>query len=385
MKTLAPLKTTATTILPLRQFFMKKLSSTTLLIAVFALMYPQLPAEVPTVHSDGSATFRIDAPGARSVQVDVKGRTNAKNDGKPFSMTKNDQGVWTHTSEPLDPGFHYYFLFIDGYRFADTTSPLYFGWQRPTNGVEIPDPNVNFYKPRQVDRGEIHIRPYYSDITREWRDVYVYTPPDYARNTGRSYPVLYLQHGSGENQTSWSNQGRMGIILDNLIADKQCQPMIVVMEHGYAYSPDGKTDESGRPMNRFEDLLIQETIPLIEDHYRVKADQENRAIAGLSMGAGQANRIALQNLDLFDYLGCFSGGGRDTERMIEMKSEINGELDLLWIGCGTEDFLYERVATMHQELKQAGVEHEFFAHQGTHEWQAWREHLRLFAPRLFKK
>ena len=213
----------------------------------------------------------------------------------------------------------------------------------------------------------------------------MYTPPQYEQQPKRKYPVLYLQHGSGENESSWGNQGRAGVIMDNLIADGKCEPMIIVMERGYAYKPDAQKDESGRLANSFEQLLVEETIPVIENRYRVIANQKNRAIAGLSMGGGQATRIGLQNLSLFSHVGVFSGAAREVGELIDNPKKINDRLTLFWIGCGTEDFVYERSAAVVAQLKEAGVDHQFFAHPGTHEWQAWRLHLSQFAPLLFRQ
>jgi enterochelin esterase-like enzyme len=355
------------------------------LLVFSTLLTPLLGIAIaPTVHDNGRVTIQIDAPEAKRVQIDIKGRTHDENNQQPFDMIRSKDGQWSFTSSPLDPGFHYYFLFIDGYRFADSSNPLYFGWGRPTNGVEIPDPKLEFvYTPRQVPRGELRTRSYYSKITESWRDAIIYTPPQY-HTSNRNYPVLYLQHGAGENQTSWSNQGRIGIIMDNLLAEKKCEPMIIVMENGYAYPPNAKTDEEGRTINHFETLLIEETIPMVEMYYRVKTDKKYRAIAGLSMGGGQALRIGLGNLDKFSYLGCFSGAARDAGSLIKTGETVNEALELFWIACGTEDFVYERSQTLIKELNAVGVKHDTFWHPGTHEWQSWRLQISRFAPQLFR-
>jgi enterochelin esterase family protein len=302
-------------------------------------------------------------------------------------MTKDKQGTWSYTTPPLDPGFHYYFVFVDGFRCADSENPLYFGWQRPTNGVEIPDPELDCYLPRRVPRGEIHIRPYYSELTQAWREAYVYTPPGYDDQPQEKYPVLYLQHGAGENQTSWSNQGRANVILDNLVADGQCVPMIVVMDRGYAPPPGGNGAE-GKRQDLFEQVVLRELIPTIEAHYRVLADREHRAIAGLSMGAGQATSIGLSNLDQFAYVGCFSGSVRGLPAADNLHgpttAALNERLKLFWIGCGTEDFVFPRAQAAHEMLESQGIRHEFLTHPGTHEWQAWRRHLHLIAQKLFR-
>jgi enterochelin esterase family protein len=354
-------------------------------VALSAFGHPSIAIE-PEVHEDGAVTFRIKAPQAAQVQIDVKGKTSDSRGGKPFDLVKDEQGVWSVATPPLDPGFHYYFVLIDGFRCADSENPLYFGWQRPTNGVEVPDPDLDCYLPRRVPRGEIHIRPYYSELTQAWREAYVYTPPGYHEATNERYPVLYLQHGAGENQTSWTNQGRANVILDNLLADEKCRPMIVVMDRGYAPPPAGVRTTTPR-QDLFEQVLIQELIPAIESHYRVLADREHRAIAGLSMGAGQATSIGLTNLDKFAYVGCFSGNVRGLpadDAPSPTAADINDRLKLFWIGCGTEDFVYPRAQAAHELLTQKNIRHEFHTHPGTHEWQAWRRHLHLFAQQLFR-
>ena len=349
-----------------------------------------LVAVEPEVHADRTATFRIKAPQAQLVQIDVKGRTNRENDGKPLDMTKDHDGTWTFTTEPLDGGFHYYFILVDRFRCADSTDPLFFGWQRPTNGVEVPDPELDCYRPRRVPRGEVRIRPYYSTLTQAWREAYVYTPPRYDDDPTRKYPVLYLQHGAGENQTSWTHQGRANVILDNLLADGKCEPMLVVMDCGYATPPYGATGSQARGRDAFGQVVIDELIPVIETHYRVVTDRWHRAIAGLSMGGGQAVSIGLNNLDTFASIGCFSGAvgglgssgeGRDP---LPDASIANQRLKLFWIGCGTEDFIFPRSKALHELLEQRGIRHEFLAHAGTHEWQSWRRHLHVFAPKLFR-
>ena len=365
-----------------------QLSRCSVFLATLALVLSgresSLSAIEPEVHTDRTVTFRIKAPEAHDVQIDVKGRTSNANDEQPFEMTKGSEGIWTYTTEPLDPGFHYYFVYVDGFRCADSSNPLYFGWARPTNGIEIPDPDLECYLPRRVPRGEVRIRPYYSELSQAWREAYVYTPPGYEESPDIRYPVLYLQHGAGENQTSWTNQGRANVILDNLLADARSKPMLVVMDRGYASHPV-RTDSRAWRRSLFEQVVIQELIPTIESHYRVVKDREHRGIAGLSMGGGQAVSIGLANLDTFAYIGCFSGAVRrlkNQEGDLDVAT-INEKLKLFWIGCGTEDFVLPRCEALHESLDELGIRHEFVAHPGTHEWQAWRLHLSLFAPKLF--
>ena len=360
-----------------------------LLIGTIALPGLQTFAIEPELHPDQSVTFRIEAPEATQVQIDVKGRTHAENDGRAFNMVKGAGGVWKYRTAPLDPGFHYYFVLINGFRCADSSNPLYFGWGRPTNGVEIPDPNLDVYLPRRVPKGDVRIRPYYSELTQSWREAYVYTPPSYENEITKRYPTLYLQHGAGENQTSWTTQGKANVILDNLLAEERCREMVIVMDRGYAYRAGSVESGRGRRENVFGAVLTSELLPMIEATYRVISDRTSRAIAGLSMGGGQAVAIGLSHLDKFAYVGCFSGAIRSLDsgpngKTFPSATAINEQLKLFWIGCGTEDFVLERAKGLHGELESKGIRHEFLEHPGTHEWQAWRRHLQLFAPRLFR-
>lgn len=362
-----------------------------ILLLIGSIGFPMLQtfAIEPVIHPDRSVTFRIEAPDANQVQIDVKGRTNTENEGRAFDMVKGPKGVWVYRSEPLDPGFHYYFVLLDGFRCADSSNPLFFGWGRPTNGVEIPDPELDTYLPRRSLRGDVRLRPYYSELTQSWREAYVYTPPSYEDEITRQYPTLYLQHGAGENQTSWTTQGKANVILDNLLAEGKCRDMVVVMDRGYAYLPHTPENARGRLQNVFADVLAYELVPMVESTYRVISNRWHRAIAGLSMGGGQAVTIGLFHLDKFAYVGCFSGAIRSLDsgssgETFPSAKAINEQLRLFWIGCGTEDFVLERTKGFHAELETKGIHHEYFEHPGTHEWQAWRRHLQLFAPRLFR-
>jgi enterochelin esterase family protein len=304
-------------------------------------------------------------------------------------MRKVADGMWEVTTTPVRPGFHYYELIVDGHRTTDPSSQTFFGWAQQTSGLEIPDPELDFYAAKDVPHGQVRLQWYRSTITGQFREVYVYTPPDYDRNSSRRYPVLYLQHGSGENQTSWTRQGKANLILDNLIAEGKAQPMLVVMEQGYALKP-GEGSAGSRGNEAFGDLVVRDLVPLIDSTYRTLTDRHHRAIAGLSMGAGQAMRIGLANLDRFASIGSFSGGTRDFDVKTSYggafaePAAVNEKLDLLWIGCGREDRLYAGAKSLHEALAKGGVEHIWLEGPGSHEWQVWRKHLHDFAPRLFR-
>ena len=342
-------------------------------------------AQYPRVHSDGRVSFRVNAPNAQKVQIQPGGNDNGLGKG-PLDMIRDEKGVWTLTTRPAVPGFHYYWLLVDGFAVNDPGSDTYFGWAKETSGVEVPEKGVDFYDARDVPHGEVRLRIYHSKTTNQVRRTLVYTPPGYDRGNTR-YPVLYLQHGAGENGTSWTKQGRANLILDNLIAAGKARPMIVVMETGYATKPGPPNSP-----NAFGDLLVNDLIPLIETTYRTLAGREHRAMAGLSMGGAQTLQITLTNLDKFAWIGSFSAPMRN----FDLKSSYNGvfndaaafnkKVRLLWIGAGTvEENIIRGAKAMHDALDQAGIKNVFFESVGTaHEWQTWRRHLNAFAPMLFR-
>jgi enterochelin esterase-like enzyme len=354
-----------------------------------------LNAPYPRVHADGRVTFRLVAPNAQKVQLQPGGADNGLGKG-PFDMTRDEKGVWTVTTPPAVPGFHYYWFLADGLIVNDTGSETYFGCGRQSSGIEIPDKTGDFYDARDVPHGEVRVRWYRSTTTGNWRRAYVYTPPDYDRNLKTRYPVLYLQHGAGENETGWTKQGRANLILDNLIAAGAARPMLVVMETGYATKPDavpvpGATGTPAIP-NAFEEVVVNDLIPTIDAHYRTLADRDNRAMAGLSMGGGQTLQIASKHMDKFAWIGSFSAPMRNFDPKTSMNGVLadppafNKRVRLLWIGAGTgETAFHEAASKLHAELEAAGIKHVFYASPGTaHEWQTWRRSLHDFAPRLFK-
>jgi enterochelin esterase-like enzyme len=355
-------------------------------------------AEYPRVHPDLRVTFRIKAPDAQEVVFGFF-------DDQRYPAEKDDDGFWTATTEPQVPGFHYYRVFIDGAEVNDPSSETYFGTGKMTSGIEIPEEGVDFYLPKDVPHGEVRERWYVSETTKQWRRIFVYTPPRYDDDRDARYPVLYLQHGGGEDERGWPNQGRVGFIMDNLIADGKSRPMLVVMEQGYARRPDDA--ESGRPpggrpdfsrmFSAFEDVMVRDLIPMIDATYRTIPDREHRAMAGLSMGGMQTFQITLKHLDLFSSIGGFSGAGGgfggvafDPETahggVMADAEAFNEKVDVLWLGIGTEEpeRMYESVKNFHEALKEAGIDHVYYESPGTsHEWQTWRRSLLEFAPLLF--
>ena len=343
-----------------------------------------LGAPYPRLHPDGSATFRIKAPDAQKVEVQVGA------DSKRYPLAKGSDGVWNGSTDPLVPGFHYYFLLIDGVQVSDPASQSFFGYGKASSGIEVPEKGVDFYQPKGAPQGEVRIHWYHSKVTGAWRRCLVYTPPGYDAEPRTRYPVLYLQHGAGEDETGWTTQGRLNFILDNLVAAQQAKPMIVVMDRGYATKAGGGTG------NAFEDVVLQDLIPNIDAAYRTLTDREHRAMAGLSMGGGQTIQITLKHLDLFAYIGAFSGAGFGGPAF-DPKTSFNGvfadaaafhkKVKLFWLGAGTvePERLMTAIRSFHDALTRAGIRTTYYESPGTaHEWQTWRRDLKEFAPLLFR-
>jgi enterochelin esterase-like enzyme len=352
--------------------------------------------QFPQVNSEGRVRTSISAPQALRVQLDIG--------GIKYDMVKDDKGVWTGESNPQDEGFHYYQLTIDGASVPDPGSLYFYGASRWGSGVEIPAQDQDIYALKDVPHGNVLQHHYFSKITGTWRRCFVYTPPDYDKNTITRYPVLYLQHGMGEDETGWSNQGRANFILDNLIAGKKAVPMIIVMDNGYA----SKTNQTslapgtlprGPMFSVFEDVLIKEIIPMIDGRLRTIADREHRAMAGLSMGANQTIQITMNNLDVFSFIGGFSGTSNfPSSDVIDPATFMNGKfkdaealnkkINLFWLGLGTKepDPFPGSVGAFRAMLNKIGLHYGYYESVGTaHEWLTWRRCLNEFVPLLFKK
>lgn len=347
----------------------------------------------PRVHADSRVTFRLKAPDATKVQVFTNYGLGA---GGPWDMKKGDGGVWTLTSPPILPGLHYYELIVDGARVNDPGSDSFFGTGKPTSAIEVPEKGVDFYHAKDVPHGEVRSRWYASKVTGQTRHILVYTPPGYDADRDTRYPVLYLQHGGGEDETGWVRQGKVNFILDNLIAAKKAVPMIVVMEKGYAARAGAAAEPKGKGFNfgAFEDVVIKDLIPLIDSTYRTAAAREHRAIAGLSMGGAQSMQIGLTHLDTFSAVAAFSGAGK-----VDPKTAYGGvfadaaafdkKVNLLYLHSGTTGLdagIHKGAKALTEALERAGSKNVVFRDlvgQG-HEWQTWRYAFHDFAPRLFR-
>jgi enterochelin esterase family protein len=357
----------------------------------------------PRVSVDCRASFRLAAPEARAVQLHLAGGERALGEG-PFPMQRDAEGVWSITVSPKAPGFHYYWFLVDGLIVNDPGSETFFGYGRQCSGIEVPEEvaTAAYYHPQPVPHGTVRSHWYASATTGKWRRALVYTPAGYDDDPSMRYPVLYLQHGAGEDERGWSTQGRMQHILDNLIAAGEAVPMLVVMECGYA-TPPGEPEplpgQRGAP-NAFEPLVVNDLIPEIDRAFRTLGDREQRAMAGLSMGSMQTMAITTTHLDLFSWIGSFSGplqsgpiAGDHPFDMVKLYGGVfadalafNRRVHLLWVGAGTDEpRIYEPAKARVAVLKAAGIRCVWFESQGTdHEWLTWRRCLRAFAPRLFR-
>ncbi|HEA22265.1 hypothetical protein LCGC14_1004030 [marine sediment metagenome] len=340
-------------------------------------------AAYPQILPDKRVIFKTKAPDAKQLQIDL---------GKKYDMVKDDNGVWTVTTDSITEGIHYYSLVIDGVAIADPASEAFYGMGRMASGIEIPFKGDGYYSLKDVPHGDIRINTYYSEASQSWREMYVYTPPGYDGSTD-NYPVLYLLHGGGEDQRGWANQGKTNLILDNLIAENQAKPMLIVMLDGNV-SSGGLAGFNENSLKAFEDELRQGAIPYIEHKYRVKKDAKSRALAGLSMGGLQTLHAGIQNSDMFSYLGVFSSGwfADNTELsnpqytfMKENKEEINANLNRFFISMGgKEDIAYQNCQVMLQKFDELGIKYEYSEYPGGHSWPVWRHDLFTFAQLLFK-
>lgn len=364
-----------------------------------ATAWAQTPSEYnldgklyPQINEDKSVTFQFSAPSAEKVILNL---------GKDYEMTKGERGLWTVTTDPQVVGFHYYTLNVGGLDFIDPAGHTFYGTSKYSSAIEVPEneSDADYYTPKKdVPQGAVRSVRFYSDVCKEWRRMYVYTPAEYYDNPEKRYPVLYLQHGGGEDETGWIYQGKADIIMDNLIAQGKATPMIIVMNCGYAQLP-GSEDS----FDAFEQMMTQEVIPFVDQRYRTIADREHRATAGLSWGAKQAYDLALGYPEYFSAVGGFSGmivvgefnfqnpGIMDkTQRkaayngVFKNSKEFNKNYNLLFISTGSVEGTL--LKDMSKALKKDGIKNTYFESEGTaHEWLTWRRSLYNYAQLLFKK
>ena len=360
--------------------------------------------QYPMVNSQRMVRAQISAPKATFVGLDI--------DGKIYEMTKDENGVWTGTSAPQDEGFHYYQLNIDGASVPDPGSKYYYGASRWGSGIDVPAQDEEFYTVKNVPQGSINEVYYWSTVTEKMRHGYVYLPNEYFKNPTKKFPVLYLQHGMGENETGWSAQGKTGIIMDNLIAAGKAEPFIIFMDNGLdvrrpgeqqggfggfggGQRPQGAPGQGGQRRGGFggfsgpfQDVLLKDIVPMVEKNYRVIADPQHRAYAGLSMGGMQAREITLANPTVFAYVGMFSSGTITPEQIKGSEGYAKTNKVLFLSAGGKETRMAEgdgSVVKVAQDLKAMGINAHSYVSPGTaHEWQTWRRSLYQFAQLLFK-
>lgn len=348
--------------------------------------------EYPKVNSEGRVRVQISAPEAKNVQLDIGAVL--------YDLVKDENGVWTGESASQDEGFHYYQLNIDGASVPDPNSLYFYGASRWGSGIEVPAKDQDFYALKNVPHGEVREHIYFSRTNNSMRRCFVYTPPGY-NDSDKKYPVLYLQHGGGENETGWSNQGHANLILDNLLAEGKANPFIIVMDNGTWRMPERARTDSQDERNKgtwppegwadgFKNTLLNDIIPMVEANYHALSDASNRAMAGLSMGGMQTRIITLDNPEVFSYVGMFSGGSislEDVKKSPNFKENVN----LLFISYGSRELENPRQGAWGdpkentQALKDSGMNTHFHVSQKTaHEWQSWRRAFKEFATLVFK-
>ncbi|MBN1816716.1 MAG: hypothetical protein JW828_05105, partial [Sedimentisphaerales bacterium] len=350
--------------------------------------------QYPQVNSEGRVRARVVAPEAKSVIFEFLG-------GTKYPLTKGDDGAWTGITRPQDEGFHYYQIVIDGAGVPDPGSLYFYGGSRWGSGVEVPAKDQDFYALKNIPHGQLRQILYHSKTANANLRCFVYTPPDYEKNATTRYPVLYLQHGGGEDETGWGSQGHTGLIMDNLIAEGKTRSFIIVMANSYV--PGANAGRPAAPaaggggvpgrrafnFSAFERTLIDDLIPFIDANFRTLDDQSHRAMAGLSMGGMQTRTITLANLDKFSHIGIFSGGSIAPSDISDMDA-FKQKVKIVFVSYGSREVTGGRAMGANgkpnaEALKQAGVNSVYYESPDTaHEWQTWRRSLHEFAPLLFQ-
>ncbi len=330
--------------------------------------------EYPRIDSQSRAIFKVDAPNAQKVQLSLSGM---------YDMVKGEDGLWTVTTKPLVPGFHYYSLVIDGFSVADPASESFFGYAKMQSGIEVPEEGVDYYSVKNVPHGEIRACYYFSKTTNTFRRCFVYVPPDYNNMLTQRYPVLYLQHCMGEDERAWPTQGKMNFIMDNMIAEGKIKPMIVVMDNGNIaamlrlrrpsapVSADAQKEYMDARMkfgSGFYPILLNDLIPFIDLTFRTLSDRESRAMAGTSWGGLQTLNATLSNLDKFAYIGGFSPDIPDPamNKIYDNVADFNKKVKVLFLSSGSaEGARNTSIVNLHESLEKAGARHVYYESPGT--------------------
>jgi enterochelin esterase family protein len=354
--------------------------------------------EYPQVNSEGCVRVRISAPEALSVKLDIG--------GVRYELKKDAEGIWTGESAPQDEGFHYYQLNVDGANVPDPGTLYFYGAGRWGSGVEVPAYDKDFYALKNVPQGQVRELYYWSEVNQAMRHCFVYTPAEYDTNTDKRYPVLYLQHGGGEDETGWPSQGFTGRIMDNLIAEGKAVPFIIVMDNGSWTRPRPAQPQGERPAGQrpagggmqlpsnwadgFMNTLVKDIVPMIDSRFRTIADNEHRAMSGLSMGGMQTKAITLARPDVFSWVGIFSGGAITLDEAKAAEGFIQNN-NLVFVSYGSRELENRRTGfggdpkESTEGLAAAGINAHFYVSPDTaHEWLSWRRSLYQFAQLLFK-
>jgi enterochelin esterase family protein len=341
----------------------------------------------PRVNPDRTITFRLFGPQASLVELDF-----LTPGSKPIAMRKGNDGFWTVTVGPQAPDIYIYHFIVDGVCTIDLhNGDIDIGRAQAANVIEVPGASPRFDESMYVSEASIHIRDYISKVLGLRRRLYVWVPPEYDAEPNRRFPVLYLRHGNGATEMNWSAMGRAGVIAENLIRAGRAVPMIIVMPNGYPSTTGAGSSPEGITATTAE--LLHDIVPFVDRRYRTLSRADQRAIAGLSMGGGQAFVSGLRNPETFAWVGAFSSGVISDPRFdfkkavpgfLESPSLSNQKVHLLFLSCGTEDPRLKGYEQLVDTLKAAGVAHQYFTTPGDHEFKVWRRSLAEFLPRLFK-
>jgi enterochelin esterase-like enzyme len=350
-------------------------------------VFNQPGQQYPQVNSQGYARFSVKAPDAKAVSVSL-----GLGGSGGTTLTKGADGMWVGTtSGPLDEGFHYYHLTVDGGTFNDPGTLNFYGSVRWESGIEIPAHDRDFYALQDVPHGKVQQVLFPSKSTGTARRAFVYTPPDYDKSSSKRYPVLYLQHGWGEDETAWSNQGHANLIMDNLIAAGKTKPFLIVMTYGM--TNDTRIGGlAGFDVSKFQTVLVDELVPYVDANFRTLANQKNRAMAGLSMGGMETKSITLKKLDTFSHIGLLSGGTISVED-VKNTPGFKDKVKLVFVSYGSKELGGGRGGgrgganpkDVTEELKKSGINTVFYESPNTaHEFLTWRRSLKELAPLLFR-
>jgi enterochelin esterase-like enzyme len=342
----------------------------------------------PEILPDGKVTFRLHAP--KAAEASFFG--DWMRAGAQEKMLRAENGVWSVSLGPIAPGIYIYSFTVDGMTIADPVNPqVKLRARTSASLLEIPGNTPELWEARDVPHGTVEIHYHEARVLGgETRQAWVYKPPGYARAGSRRYPVLYLLHGSNDTPAGWTTVGRAHFIMDNLLAEKRAREMIIVMPFGHAVAFDAPREEQRDNNSKFQEYLLGDLMPLIEERYRIAQGRENRAIVGLSMGGGQALQIGLSHLDFFGAVGAFSSaipGNFETRfaDLLAAPKKTNAKLNLFWIGCGKDDSAFAGSQKLSDILTAHKIKHTFAATEGAHTYTVWRKYFMEVAPLLFQK